>query len=160
MNVWEIPAMKYAVSVPVAIAMCLLAGCNAPTLLPNTDADLRKSSTWFAADAAKRHPYKADAPRGGEALATASYNLTFNTLAILNYSDEDWTDVEVWVNQNYMVFLPHLAKGKAGVVTIDFPMLFDDSGNSFWTDSGKNPVKTIELYRKGKMYTVPVKLGD
>lgn len=152
--------MKYAVLVSVAFATFFSAGCNTPTVLPNSDPNLRKTSTQFAADAAKRHPFKADAPRGGEALATATYNLTFSTLAILNYSDEGWTDVEVWVNQNYMVFLPHLEKGNAGVETVPFSMLFDDSGNAFWTDNGKNPVKTVEIYRKGKMYTVPVKLGE
>jgi len=160
MDVREISVMKYAVCLSGVIAICFLSGCNSPTILPNSDPYLRKTSTQFAADAAKRHPFKTDAPRGGEALATATYNLTFSTLAILNYSDEDWTDVEVWVNEYYMVFLGHLGKGNAGVETIPFAMLFDDSGNAFWTDNGKNPIKTVEIYRKGKMYTVPVKLGE
>jgi hypothetical protein len=153
-------AMNCALILFAAIFLSFLAGCNNPTLLPNSDPNLRKTSTQFAADAARRHPYKYDAPSGGEALATARYNLTYNTIQILNYSDEDWTDVELWVNQCHVVYIPRLQKGEAGAKLIPFTMLFDDSGNSFSTDNGKNPIKSVTLYRKGKMYTVPFKIAD
>ena len=143
------------------IAMGLLAGCaGRPSLLPNSDPNLNRTSAQFAADAAKRHPYKTTAPSGGEALASAQYNLTFGTIQVLNFSDEDWKDVELWVNRNYVVYIPLLEKGKVQVKTIPFQMLFDDAGNSFYTDGGKNPIKTIEICRNDKMYTVPTKMAD
>ncbi len=153
--------MKYALILSASIALGALAGCaGRPSLLPNSDPNLNKTAAQFAADSAKRHPYKADAPRGGEALATSQYDLTFNTVQILNYSDEDWKDVELWVNKNYVVFIPLVEKGKVRVKTIPFQMLYDDSGNSFWTNGGKTPLQTVEIFRNGKMYTVPAKLAD
>lgn len=149
-------------AIAILLAGCgLVGGCaDAPTLLPNSDPGLRRTNAQFAADSAKRHPYKADAPRGGEALASSQFDLNFNTLQILNYSDEDWKDVEVWVNKNYCVYVPLIEKGKVQVKTIPFQMLFDDSGNYFWTDNGKNPIRIVEIYRGGKMYTVPTKMAD
>jgi len=79
---------------------------------------------------------------------------------VLNFSDEDWKDVELWVNRNYVVYIPLLEKGKVQVKTIPFQMLFDESGNSFSTDGGKNPIKTVEICRNDKMYMVPLKLAD
>ena len=142
----------------LAVAVC---GCAVrPSLFPNSDPDLRKTSTQFAADAAKRHPFKADAPSGGQAPVTAQYDLTFATLQLLNIGEEDWTNIEVWVNRNYVCFVPTLEKGKARVKTLNFQMLFDDSGNYFWTDNGKNPIQTVEILHGGKMYSVPTKLAD
>jgi hypothetical protein len=147
--------------ITAAIGMGLLGGCaGRPSLLPNSDPNLRRTSAQFAADAAKRHPFKADAPSGGDALANAQYDLTFATVQILNYSDDDWNDVEVWVNKKYVVFIPLIEKGKSLVKTIPFQMLYDDSGNYFWTDGGKNPIQTVDIYRNGKMYSVPVKMAD
>jgi len=152
--------MKRAVCLSAVLGMSFFAGCNQPTLIPNTDPNLRRTSTQFAADAAKRHPYKADAPQGGEALANAQYDLTFSTISLLNYSTEDWTDVEVWVNRKYVCWLPLIEKGKVRVKTINFSMLYDADGNSFSTDGGKNPVQAVEILRSGKMYAVSTKLAD
>jgi len=153
--------MKFQSKLCIAIALGLSAGCaGRPSLLPNTDENLRKTSTQFAADAAKRHPYKADAPRGGDAEATVQYNPTFARFDILNYSTSDWHDVELWINQNYVVFIPLLQKNKERVESLPFQMLFDESGNYFTTDGGKNPVKNVEIYRDGKMYTVPFKMEE
>jgi hypothetical protein len=148
----------------VIAAVCgagLLAGCaGRPSLVPNSDPNLRRTSAQFAADAAKRHPYKSDAPRGGEALGRAEYDLVFGTLQVLNYSDEDWDDVEIWVNRKYVCWLPKVEKGKQRVKTINFQMLYDEAGNYFWTNGGKTPIQEVELYRNGKIYTVPTFLQD
>src|SRR5579859_3964297 len=54
------------------MAVALLAGCEGrPSLLPNSDPDLRKTSTQFAADAAKRFPYPTAAEKAGEAQGRA-----------------------------------------------------------------------------------------
>jgi hypothetical protein len=134
-------------------------GCaDKPTLLPPSDKNLRKTNAQFAADAAKRHPYKADAPRGGEAEARAEVDYTTNDLSIVNLSKQPWTDVEVWVNKNYVVFLPAMAPND--LKKISFTMLYDDKGNSFPTNNLKMMINKVEILRDGKMYDVKAKLGD
>jgi hypothetical protein len=143
------------VSYLALLGLGLTLGCSGrPSLLPPTDPNLRKTMTQFAADAVKRHPYKSDAPRGGEAMARASVEYTFNSIQILNYSDTDWKDVEIWINQNYVLFLPELPHGKDGSKNVEFAMFFDDGGNYFQTKSGKIRVDQLEMYRDGKMYTI------
>src|SRR5205814_856057 len=52
--------------------VALAAGCaGRPSLIPNRDPELHKTSAQFASDAAKRFPYKSDAPQAGEAVARA-----------------------------------------------------------------------------------------
>jgi hypothetical protein len=135
------------------------AGCaGRPSLLPNSDPALRKTSTQFAADAAARHPYKADAPRGGEIPSRAAVGYTLNQLDVINLSPEDWDDVEIWVNQKYVVHIPRMQKNKTE--TIPFQMLYDDKGNYFPTDNSKILVKKVEVYKDGKMFDIPARLGD
>ena len=137
----------------------LVTGCaDKPTLLPPSDKNLRKTNAQFAADAAKRHPYKADAPRGGEAEARAEVDYTTNQVSIVNLSKENWTNVEVWVNKNYVVFLPMMESNK--LKSLSFTMLYDDKGNNFPTNNLKMMVNKVEILRDGKMYDVKTKLGD
>jgi hypothetical protein len=132
-------------------------GCaDKPTIFPPSDPNLRRTSAEFAADAAKRHPYKADAPRGGQAVARAQVDYMADEIDVINLSKEDWENVEVWVNQNYVVFLPTMPAGK--LEPISFKMLYDDSGKTFPTKHVM--VDKLELYRGGKMYDCTVKLGD
>src|SRR5690348_84769 len=117
-------------SILVPVAMLILAvvaaslvGCSGRAeLFPNSDVSLRKPSTAFAADAAKRFPYKLDAPRAGQAEARAQVGYQLDVLEIVNLSNEEWNDVEVWVNQQYVVSLkkmePHVLK------RLTFQMLF------------------------------------
>src|SRR5256885_16200458 len=102
--------MKYLSSSIALFALCLCGCAGRPSLFPNSDPNLRKTSAQFAADAAKRHPYKTDASRAGDAMGRAEYDLTFGHLQILNYSEEDWDDVEVWVNHKYVCWLPKIEK--------------------------------------------------
>ena len=141
------------------IAVAFVAGCSGrPSIIPNSDKSLRKTSSQFAADAAKRHPYKKDAPRGGEAVARAQVGYTLNQIDLVNLSQEPWNDVEVWVNQNYVVHIAAMQPNK--LETIPFQMIFDDQGNYFPLDNKKTLVNKVEVLRDGKMYDVPVKLGD
>lgn len=153
--------MNKSLAIALLGGLGLAAGCaGRPSLVPNSDPNLRRTSAQFAADAARRHPYKADAPRGGAAMGRAEYNLLLGTLQVLNYSDEDWDNVEIWVNRKYVCWLPKIEKGKQRVKTINFQMLYDDAGNYFWTNGGKTPVEQVELYKNGKMYSIDTYLQD
>lgn len=154
----------------IVVMLVLLSGCEAgssvggpmTTLFPNADLALRKTPEEFAADAAKRQPFKADTPRGGEAPVRASVDYAADTLQLVNLSDEDWDDVEVWVNRFYVVNVSRLDKSTAGVRTVRFEMLFDGSGNSFPTDNldPRDQVRTVEIVRGGKVYDVRLGLAD
>jgi hypothetical protein len=143
----------------VAISGLLAIGCaGRPSIFPNPDKNLRRSSAQFAADAAVRHPYKAEAPSGGEAEARAEVDYVADHINIANLSNQDWKDVEIWVNQNYVVFLP-VMQSKA-MKKIEFTMLYDDKGHWFPTDNSKVMIKKLEIYRDGKRYDVRVKPAD
>jgi len=150
--------MRVGLGLTVA-AIVWAGGCaGRPALLPNPDPTLDKPSTVFAADAVKRFPYKTDAPRGGEAVARAQVGYTLNRLDVVNLSDEDWSDVEVWINQSYVVHVPVMKAHE--LKRLNFQMLYNDNGQYFPVDNSKTLVKSVELYRDGKMYTVPVQLAD
>jgi hypothetical protein len=135
------------------------AGCaGRPAMLPNADKSLRKTSAQFAADAAKRHPYPADAPRGGQAAGRAQVGYSLNQLEVVNLGDADWENAEIWVNKTYVVFVPKMERNKLKV--LPFGMLFDDTGNSFPTDNKKVRIESVEVLMGGKMYDVTTKLAD
>ena len=139
----------------------VLAGCEGqPSLFPNSDPALRKTSTQFAADAAKRFPYPAGADRAGQAQGRAEVDLTFAQLQILNYSEEDWKDIDIWINRGYVCHVPLIAKGKQKVETLNFQMIFNSEGHHFDTDGGKNPMKQVEMVKDGKVYQIPLALAD
>ena len=141
----------------IALAMSL--GCSGrPALIPNPDKNLRKASAQFAADAAVRHPYKAEIPRGGEAIARSQVGYSMDRLDLVNLSQEEWTDVELWVNEKYVIHLPKVEPNQLKL--IQFQMLFDDKGNYFPTDNKKVLVSKVEVLKDGKMFDVPVRLGD
>jgi hypothetical protein len=137
----------------------MLVGCAGRTeLIPNSDPALRRTPPEFAADAAKRHPYKADAPRGGEAAARAQIAITADRIEVANLSDQDWTDVELWVNQDYVVFIPVMQAGK--LKSVPYQALYNGYGQSLPTDNRKVPINKVELYHDGKMYNVGLQLAD
>jgi hypothetical protein len=143
----------------VVLLASLLVGCaGRPQLFPNSDKSLQKTSTEFAADAAKRFPYKMDAPRAGIADARANVDYTFDTLDIVNLSDEDWTDVEVWVNQQFVVHLPKMENHVLKHLT--FQMIFNEGGFSFPTNNMKTRVEKLEIFHQGKVYDVKLQLAD
>lgn len=150
---------KHSAIVLGAAALATLAACaGRPSLIPNADPAMRRTSAQFAADAATRHPYKIDEPRAGEAVARAEVDYTIKQIDIVNASDEDWTNVEVWINQNYVCFIPVMPRQK--LKSLNFQMLFDGQGNSFPTAIGEAKIDKIELTHDGKVYDVPVHLVD
>src|SRR5580704_4487169 len=95
----------------IIVDLLSLPGCmgdGTPTLLPNSDSNLRHSSTEFAADAAKRN-YEANAPKGDTAVARAEYNLSERQFDVANLSSQDLKNVEFWVNQKYVVNVPNFS---------------------------------------------------
>jgi len=134
-------------------------GCSGrPSLIRNSDPELRKSSAQFAADSATRFPYPADAPAGGEAVARAQVGYTLNQLEIVNLSEEEWKDVEVWVNSTHVVFIPTMQPGR--LKTLPFQMIFDDKGNYFPLSNKQVLVNKVEILRDGKLYNVRVAQAD
>src|SRR5512140_1134627 len=83
-------------------AMSMMGCTERPTLIPSSDPWLNKPSKELAADAAKRAPYKADTPRGDDSQTRAQVSYITHVLELMNMTDQEWTDVEVWVNQQYV----------------------------------------------------------
>jgi hypothetical protein len=137
-------------------AAAVISCSGRPSIVPNSDKSLRRSSAQFAADSAKRHPYKAEVPRGGEAAARAQVGYMLDQIEVVNLSDEDWSDVELWVNQAYVVHIPQMQRGR--LKRLNFQMIFDDQGHYLPTD--KIRVTKVEVLREGKMYDIPVQLAD
>ena len=153
--------MKYLRLSILVVIVGMFAGCaGRAEIFPNSEKSLRRTSAEFAADSAKRFPYKADAPRGGIAVARAQVGYTVNKLEIENLGDDDWDDVEIWVNKSYVVWLPKLKARPGKVTAIPFQAIFNDEGHSFPTDNRKTLVNLVEVYHDGKMYEVKTQLAD
>jgi hypothetical protein len=162
-NRWMIMMMQNKL-LPL-VGMVIMAGCaGRPAIVPSSDPALRKTSTQLAADAAKRS-YEAEAPRGGEAVGRAEVDYGLKELHIVNLSSEDWRDVEVWVNQHWVVYLPvlpHQQSKVEGFRRINFPMFYDRDGNFFPVNfiNSKVRIEKVEVFHDGKMYDVPLRLAD
>lgn len=135
-----------------------LFGCEGTvSLLPIADPALNKPPAVFAADAAKRH-YESDAPKIPAHDFRAQYALILKQVDLANISAQDCTDVEVWINSQYVVHCPQFPKKSDK--TLYFAMFYDQDGHHFDTHGGKDPVKSIEVYRDGTMYSVVSHLAD
>src|SRR5689334_16599582 len=109
------------IALVVAVVLTFLAGCaGRPSLFPNSNPDLRRTSAQFAADAAKR-TYRADA-EPGTIKARAAIEYGIKEVQLVNLSDEEWTNVEVWVNERYVCFVPKITPKK--LQRINFQMLY------------------------------------
>ena len=77
---------------------------------------------------------------------------------IVNLSGDTWNQVEVWVNEKYVVFIPVWPTRE--LKRIGFKMLYDRNGQTFPTDNKQFKVDKIEIVRDGKVYSAPMKLAD
>jgi len=141
------------------LGLAIAAGCTQrpPPFITN-DKSLRKPSTELAAESVKRFPYKSDAERGGEAVARAQVGNTANWMEIVNLSDEDWSDVEIWINKSWVVHLPAMERTK--LKRIPFSAIFNDAGQSFPKSTKVARMEIVEVYHGGKMYDVRLQLAD
>jgi hypothetical protein len=152
---------KSAVAVAILATSGAIFGCSGrPALFPNSDPNLRLTSTEFAADAAKRHPYPSALPRAGDALGRSQIDYGTRVVELLNYSDEDWSNVDIWVNENFVCHIPVVQKGNTREKVLNFTMLYDADGNYYWTSGGNIPIKKLEMVRDGKMYNIPFARAD
>ena len=139
------------VTVSAILATSGCTGDGRPTIIPNSDSTLRKSSTEFAADAAKRS-YEVTAPKSHDAIARAQYNVMERQFELANLSNSDWQNIEIWVNQKYVVCVPQFDRNTGK--TLNFELFYDSGGHHFETDHGNNPVRSLQIYQGGKMYDV------
>lgn len=138
----------------VMLGSMLIAGCTTrPPFMTNADPALRRSSAQFAADAAHRH-YETDAPKGGDANGRAEVDYGIHRITIENSSNEDWNNVELWLNRQYVVLIPKVPANAARTESVDFQSIFDQHGNSFPTNSLETPINSVELFMNGKMYSL------
>ncbi len=137
-------------------------GCSGrASLFPNPDAGLRKPMEKFSADAAKRFPYKNEAAKGDIKESPARAEVAYDYLKqinIVNLSNADYTDVEIWVNRKYVVYVPKM-ESKV-LKRLDFKMIFDDNGNYFSFSKEMPHVDHVEMLKDGKIYEMPIQLAD
>ncbi len=141
--------------------LIIIAGCmDRATIFNNPDPQLHKPISAFRSVALDRFPYKADAPREREIRARAQVGYHFNRLEVVNFTEGDWENVELWVNRKYVCLVPKMQSRK--LKEIHFPTLMDEKGNSFPMNSNKSEdiIRSVEVYRDGKMYQVAVEAVD
>jgi hypothetical protein len=146
----------FAVFAPLALVA--VAGCQGTVaLIPNNDPELRSPPSSFAADAAKRH-YEADAQRVPDSQFRAQYALIMKEIDLANISNLDWVNVEVWINEKYVVYCRTFdAKSSK---SLKFTMFYDHDGHPFDTQGGTNPIEKVEVFRGGTMYAVVAHVAD
>ncbi|MDB5297361.1 MAG: hypothetical protein JWO31_3344 [Phycisphaerales bacterium] len=131
-------------------------GCQdtATSIIPNSDPALRKTRREFSADAMKRQPYHADAPKGGKINGAATVDYGDDIIQLANLTPDDWKEVEVWVNGQWVVYLPTVPGKAVTAKTIDFAMLYDQMARPFPSDNTtpEKMVNKVEIYMNGKMY--------
>jgi len=134
-----------------AAGLLTLSGCTQKaTLFANPDPNLRKTVPELKQDSATRFPYKNAAPHAVEAKARALVGYDLHRVEVVNFTDEDWANVEIWVNHQYVCFVPKMESRK--LKEIHYSMLFNEVGQSLpWK---KTLVTSVELYRNGTMYQI------
>jgi hypothetical protein len=141
------------------LAIAVLAGCESKyaSTLPQKDPALRKTRLQFAVDAAKR-AYPADAKRERTYDLRVQVGYSLNVIEIANLTNQDWTDLDVWVNKRYVIHVPSIKAHQ--LERLWFHGIFDSNGNSFPTDNSKVLVNTVEVFKDGVLYDLPPHLAD
>ena len=136
-----------------------ITGCTKQaTFFANSDPALNRKPADFSADAANRHPFKADLPKAGAADGVARLDYTLEVVQLTNLSGEQWDDLEVWVNGTYVVHVPKIEAGK--LRTLNFKMFYDGRGNTIPKSvNGQPRIQTVQILRSGAIYDVPAKIA-
>ena len=145
---------------PSVAGLLLLVGCTTrPAFLPNPDPSLKKPNAEFKADAADRH-YEASAPRAGDADGAVEIDYAVRRLSLIDSSATDWDNVELWVNHQYVILVPHVQANAARAELLNFNSIFDTQGNALPADATASPIRSVELFMGGKMYHLNTQLAD
>ena len=155
--------MLRAMRLPLLTVFVLtLAGCSIldgrPTLLPNGNKALRKTPAEFAFDAAQRMPYPDDVPVGRSFDVGAEVDYTFDQVHLLNFSGQSFEDVEVWINESYVVHLPVLPDGDKQ--ELPFRIFYGEGGEHFPTNNRTVQVDSLRLLVSGEAVQVPLDIKD
>src|ERR1700722_20961280 len=147
----------------VAVGLFLFAsGCTSrPSFVRSANADpaRRKSNAEFAQDASLPQ-YESNASPAGAANGGAVIDYGFHYLSLVNSSNQDWINVEIWVNQKYVIMIPKISANAAQAEIVSFDMIYDSHGASFPTDSAKTPITSVEVFDSGKMFSLMTQLAD
>ena len=103
----------------------------------------------------KPTPRKAESPSDGPKSATPSTSSKSKTSAT-----QIGTNVEIWVNKSYVVWLPELKARPGKITAIPFQAIYNEDGHSFPTDNRKTLINLVEVYHDGKMFEVKSQLAD
>lgn len=143
----------------LAAAGLVCGGCwdTSISFMPNPDPALRKSSDEFAAQAKKLYPFNTKAIDAGQAIAGAQVSYPLHRLELINLSDETWNNTEVWVNHQFVVFLPKIQPKV--LIRIPFTALYNDHSRYFRQDADVM-IDSLILIRGDKQFSVPVELAD
>jgi hypothetical protein len=146
----------------MGFALLTTIGCSGQvSMVPNSDKSLRKTPAQFAADAVARHPFPSDLVEAGDANGQARVDYQFDTVQVVNLSDEDWTNVDVWADRTHVVNVPTLAGGGKRATTLHFQMMFDAQGNHYPINNyaAERQIRRLEVVRDGKVYQIPLNLA-
>jgi hypothetical protein len=148
--------MRRALFALSLVAGSLVLGCqDNAVLIRNTDANLNKSAATFATEAKERFPYPADVQRGERIDARAEIGYMWNIVNVLNYSDQDWENIEIWINKSYVLPLPKMEARQTK--RISFKMFYNDQGQYF--PLGGTMIEDLEIKKDGVLYRVPCQIG-
>lgn len=150
--------MKRYISIAAACGVALfLYGCASGTtgINPNPEKSLQKTQGEFGRYA-KEHSYPADATKAGKAPMRAEVEYGLDVINIVNLSDTDWNNVEVWVNGRYVCPIAVLpVKQQKG---INFRFFFDKDG--IVAPQKGNWINKLELFKDGSLYELAVHAAD
>lgn len=145
----------------LGLSLALIGGCHRQaTVFPNSDPALNRKPKDFSADAANRHPFKADLPNAGPADGIARLDYTLETIQLANLSSEAWEDIEVWINGKYVVYVPKIEAGR--LRTLSFKMFYDGRGNTIparTIDAAQPRIQSVKILRNGAIYDVPKRIA-
>ena len=77
-----------------------------------------------------------------------------------NQTNHEWTDVEIWVNERYVVHVTQMKPFDLKV--INFRMLYNEKNQAFpmFNTTDAKRVEKVEVLWAGQMFNVPVALAD